>query len=449
MGWFPFGPDDNDSWRLDIVALLAVTGESFIGEHAQALTSSKICMLPRIMPAPHALLQLRRPASLPSETAKVVGVYSGVVLDTVGFFANIIHPIDQLRPFDFQVFEIKHRGYEAIRSALSHARDQDHELGPTPGPGQLKRRQTVSARLGGLISNAPLLGHGQHRASGIPSFTVPLHLVSILSFFMTIVLIIMGVLWEDGTSLVAICLLSIATSVIGYAARWKPQLLGRGPKIHVPNGDVVIRTREGAFIFVKCTEEVARELYWGAQECNYMVTGLKYRIFMTISAVLMMPSVILLGNSKFQMQVLCGGAFLLLNVLYWLLGLLPLESSWDLSQFDVKNVTPPDAQWVDASPDDPESGPSFTKALWYVIRESKGESAWVDLSGAMPKTPVWRKWLTEAVENAKNGNRAWPAVARKNEIMKESYKDPLDPEEDSDSSSNRRKTATATATELS
>jgi hypothetical protein len=64
---FPIGQDESGDWRLDIAALLAVTGESFIGEHAQALTSSMLCLLPRIMPAPHALLQPRRPASLPAE----------------------------------------------------------------------------------------------------------------------------------------------------------------------------------------------------------------------------------------------------------------------------------------------------------------------------------------------------------------------------------------------
>lgn len=65
MAKFPIGKGKADEWRLDIVALLAVTGESFIAEHAQAITSSAFGLLPRIMPAPHDLLQARRPASLP------------------------------------------------------------------------------------------------------------------------------------------------------------------------------------------------------------------------------------------------------------------------------------------------------------------------------------------------------------------------------------------------
>ena len=57
MAKFPRGKGKADEWRLDIVALLAVTGES--------ITSSAFGLLPRIMPAPHDLLQARRPASLP------------------------------------------------------------------------------------------------------------------------------------------------------------------------------------------------------------------------------------------------------------------------------------------------------------------------------------------------------------------------------------------------
>ena len=57
-----------------------------------------------------------------------------------------------------------------------------------------------------------------------------------------------------------------------------------------PPGDVFIRTRQGAFLLVECSAEVARELYSGVDESKYVVTGVRYRIFMTLGAVLMMPS---------------------------------------------------------------------------------------------------------------------------------------------------------------
>ncbi len=107
--WFPTGKSNSDGWRFDVITLLAVIGESSVAEHSQAITASVLCMLPRIIPAPQAMLRANRPLRMPEVKAKMAGIYSGVVLDTVGFFANIIHPLDDLKPFAFRVLEIKHK----------------------------------------------------------------------------------------------------------------------------------------------------------------------------------------------------------------------------------------------------------------------------------------------------------------------------------------------------
>ena len=62
--WFPVGKGGENGWRLDIVSLLAVIGESSMESHSQALTSSWTCILPRIIPAPQALLKATRPSRL-------------------------------------------------------------------------------------------------------------------------------------------------------------------------------------------------------------------------------------------------------------------------------------------------------------------------------------------------------------------------------------------------
>jgi hypothetical protein len=61
---------------------------------------------------------------------------------------------------------------------------------------------------------------------------------------------------------------------------------------------------------------------------------------------------------------------------------------------------------------------SFTRTLWYAVRETK-KGAWVERSGALPGTNEWKMWLKEAVINASGGpsKRKWEAVKRKNEIM--------------------------------
>jgi hypothetical protein len=85
-------------------------------------------------------------------------------------------------------------------------------------------------------------------------------------------------------------------------------------------------------------------------------------------------------------------------------------------------VTPEDAKNADEITDvnDQREGyPSFTRTLWFAIRETQ-LTGWVGRSGAAPGTRQWNKWLKEALQNAKNGNRSWDSVARKDAIMKES-----------------------------
>jgi hypothetical protein len=113
---FPWGRQDLPGWRFDVITLLAIIGESSVAEHAQTLTASTLCLLPRIIPAPQALLRPVRPQRLPEVTAKMAGVYGGVVLDTVGFFANIMHPLEAVRPFGFRVLEIRHKHEFLVRA---------------------------------------------------------------------------------------------------------------------------------------------------------------------------------------------------------------------------------------------------------------------------------------------------------------------------------------------
>ena len=65
------------TFQLDIVGFLAVLGESSVTANYQVSALSKLFYLPRLIPAPQALLPARRPTELLSKTAWVTGVYSG------------------------------------------------------------------------------------------------------------------------------------------------------------------------------------------------------------------------------------------------------------------------------------------------------------------------------------------------------------------------------------
>ncbi|KAF2962659.1 hypothetical protein GQX73_g10914 [Xylaria multiplex] len=473
QAWFASDGDGEGpmGWRLDVVTLLAVIGESSIAEHAQIITASALCLLPRIIPAPQALLKPSRPQRLPETTAKMTGVYSGVVLDTVGFFANIIHPLDELQPFAFKVLEIKHTdknnagGMEvpqpnenaslwgrfrlrgrtntnlsvatrSIKGPPTDALDdeptnprgratgtsvtfpRDLESGPAPSQG-ITRRATMREKAQDFLAN-PTLANTAKRPAIPATLYSPIHILEVFSVVLTFAIIAFAAVQKDGTAIIAVTLMASASSIVGWASWWRPILMNRAHTNKVPAGDVIIRTREGAFLLIKCTEEVARELYSGTEECEYHVSGQAYRVLMGLGTFLLMASVILLGNCKWRSQIFVSAAYVVLNGLYWTMGLLPKRYFWDLSRYDFKDITPPEARNADktTNPNDLREGvKSFTRTLWWAIRETK-RTAWVQRSGAAPGTPQWQTWLAEAEAAAKAGDKDWPSVARKDEIMK-------------------------------
>lgn len=479
--WFPNVKLD---WSLDVVNLLVVIGEQAMIEHAQPITASLLCVLPRIIPAPQVFLKPSRPTRMPEVSAKMTGVYSGTTLDSVGFFANIITPLDERAPFSFKVLDIRHtdrfeevqpgkkagEGWlkrtvsrvipkpkkdrsrkkrespdeenpaqedqlvaeqlagEQLAAAHSSARDfavpSTNGQGPrsntddnhTPQP--LQRRKTAHEAVQDLLSHPTMAVSGE-RPAVPPRLFSPIHILGVLSFLISVGILVSAIIWKDGNAILAVLLVSLMSSVVGFASFWRPLLMSRRHTNEVPAGDVMIRTREGAFILVRCTEDVARELYSGTEECQYYVNGRTYRLLMAVGTVLLMFSVVLLGNCQWNSQVFIGGSYIVLNGLYWGLGMLPQTYFWDLSRYTWNEVTEDDAKHADLVTDENdqrEGHPSFTRTLWYAIRETK-RTGWVQISGAAPGTDQWKQWLREAEENARAGVRDWKAVERKNVIM--------------------------------
>lgn len=454
--WFSSDSDPDQGpkgWRLDVVTLLAVIGESSIGDHSQTITASMLCLLPRLIPAPQALLKASRPSRLPETAAKVTGVHSGVSLESVGFFANILHPVDEFAPFAFKAIRISHKDqYEAADVEMPHAPATDHSRvgnfvrrltkrgtnayahvhripGPpangrsndveaqAPAPG-ITRRQTVKERVTDYITSPTLL-HSAKRPAVPAALWSPVHLLSVFSMILTFSIISFAAWERDGTAILGVSLVSLASSVVGAASWWRPLLMKRRSTSKVPDGDVVIRTREGAFLLVECTENVARELYAGTEECEYRVGSQAYKVLMGLGTFLLMVSVILLGNCKWNSQIFIGAAYISLNGMYWIMGLLPRRYFWDLSRYCVEDITPSDSKEADKTTDDsdPTKIKSFTRTLWYCIRETK-RTAWVERSGAAPGTRQWKAWLREAEREAEAGHRDWDAIGRKDDFMK-------------------------------
>ncbi|RKF71863.1 hypothetical protein GcC1_096020 [Golovinomyces cichoracearum] len=444
--WFPQGQNAESGWRLDIVSLLAVIGESSMDSHLQVLTSSWYCVLPRLIPAPQALLKPLRPTRLPQINAAVVGVHNGTLVPTLNYFPEILHPIDDLPAFGFKVLQITHRdeknrmssrdlkssssnhsynhnhsNHNKINSIASRQEENDQMLASAnTDPRVIESGYKAPARKSTMRNLKRMMTKDDNRPRIPARHASPLNIITIISFFWTFALMIWAGIIGDGTAILALATISMVSSVVGLASWWHPVLMSRPSKAKVPAGDVVIRTREGAFLLVQCDEAVARELYTGTEECKYYVTTEGYPILVGMGTVLLMISVVLLGNCGFIMQAAIGLSYMVLNGVFWAASLLDKTRFWDLSYYDVKDVTPDDSRDAHLPSNDftgdQEQRPSFTRTMWYAIRETK-KIGWVKRGGAAPKTAEWDEWLRIAEHNAIQGNREWPAVLMRDYVV--------------------------------
>lgn len=392
---------------------------------------------------------------MPDFPAKVAGVCSGVVLDTLGFFANIIHPLDDLPNYGFKMIQVKHRNgqnpgpfdttYAGEKNSMDATssyqmedlrRRQRYREGSRRSQSSSRaRRQSGTAYTSDIEQGNQIRQHHRERSIDPMSETFtasteerpvitskwssPTSIISAASFLLTGVIMGMMAYWKDGVALLAVGIVSLGTSVIGYASWWRPVLMVRARRDKVTAGDIVVRTQQGGFILVQCSDEVARELYAGTAECEYHVGDRAHKLLMALGTAMLMVSIVLLGNVGFEGQTMVGASYIVLNGAYWLASMVSKEHYWDLSRYEWRDVTPRDARHADRTtdPNDMCDGyRSFTRTLWYVIRETK-DARWAQRSGAAPGTRRWRQRLREAEEHARAGNRRWAAVRRRDHIF--------------------------------
>ena len=340
-------PDGRTAWNLDVVGLLTVIGESAMSLHSQLITASYTCLLPRLLPAPQAFIKTSRESTLPSEAATVIGVYSGSLVHSLHYFASLLHPVDELKPYSVHELTIT------------------HNLDKKDANGCIYLRRFA-----------------------------PLKVVTVCSCILTLVLLVWSIVIHDGAAFFAILLISLASSILSFSSLWTPKVRLRKVDNEVPRGDMIVKSDHGAFLVVHCSEEVARELYVGKEECDYKVPMQPFRMLIALGTLLYMVSVILMSNCSWNMQVSLGAAYLILNVVYWALAMVPLDWHWDLS-----------SRYVVRENRIFETG-NYTEAVWRAIYVS-GKTTWVEDSKAIPTTKMWKDWLNKAGQNIKDHN--WDA----------------------------------------
>lgn len=230
--------------------------------------------------------------------------------------------------------------------------------------------------------------------------TGPLSWVTLLGFFLSLSLFIVSIVVGDGMPLLATVFLSFLSTLIGIANKWSLKLPQRQKGTDPPCGDVVIRYPNGSYLYVKCNEDVARELYFAPEEIEYNISNPStYRMISLVSTLILMLGIIFLANAKLQLQFAWAAAYII-NAAHWIAAAIPPKNHWDLSCYEVKE------QGIVGGP----NNSNFTEALWKAVLLAKS-TRWVRAGKAAPETTVWDEWLHEAGENAKLcGNHVGPLI---------------------------------------
>jgi hypothetical protein len=144
-------------------------------------------------------------------------------------------------------------------------------------------------------------------------------------------------------------------------------------------------------IIVRCNEDIARELYFGTERCDYYASERIFQFLAALGTLTFMASVVFLANCTWPIQASVGLIYVCLNGLYWLAALLPAHKHWDLSGYIVRDG------------DECKQFKTYTEVLTEVIRRT-GEIRWLKQANAVPETDAWNKWLLEAKANLHNPN---------------------------------------------
>lgn len=321
--------------------------------HAPLVTGSWICCVPRLIIAPQAFLKPMRPSSFKlavNPDAVAVGIYSGNVKLHLNYFPNIIHNL------------------EALPENTVHEVD----VGRRP---ELKGNQ------------------GQKMPLPKPNLLGPVGILPALGFVMSIGLLALAIVKNDGAAVVALTLLSVTSSFTGIGSLWDLQLQTRPSSDRdgvLPRADVLVRDTKGTFLIIHCDESIARELYFTQDSCNYR---LKYGIFRICSGLATfshMAGVVFLANCTWLLQAAIGLAYLILNGSYWFGAVLSPRVAWDLDLYDVHET-----------PSSSEGPMTYTQCLWTVAVKTK-TMRWARLGGIVPATEAWAEWVREAEENCES-----------------------------------------------
>lgn len=394
---------------LDIVGLVAILGEASTVKTARISASSWWHVFPRLMPAPQALLTHERDRQLPTAKGVVIGCYSGNLVRELNFFCQLLHPREM------EKHEVE---FLTVKKKEGKEDSKPYEMSHTGGVSSLS--------LSGFATSAALIG--------------------------------LAIKYNDGWALLGIILLSLTSTLIGFASRWN--LIWERPDYdfsrNIPDSDVVIHYPSiGAFRVIRCDEPTHR-LYFVPETVEPLLHDRFYRIMALSGTITLIFGLICIGNAQKILQLAFASTFIFLNVISWIISALPVEHQWahnyDIILHKVKHqpaslssvatetinkqvtmnsrlnhTSSKDVEKTAGfSPISPRNtgfsgfsgkgtispfrriakGHGFTRTMWTVIALT-GTSEWLVRASIGPRNPFWNQWYTKAGEAAAGNHPDW------------------------------------------
>ncbi|KAF8246853.1 hypothetical protein K440DRAFT_644355 [Wilcoxina mikolae CBS 423.85] len=204
----------------------------------------------------------------------------------------------------------------------------------------------VDQRKGYTLQEVHVRHNNSHPSRTIkPKILGPTGILSIFGMLLSVGLVFFALFIGDGTAVFAVGLLALTSTLTGI----------------------------GSFVLVHCTEEVARELYFGQESCEYALNDTWFRITAGAGTFTLIAAVVFLANCKWELQATIAVVYIALNSFYWFAAVLPQSWGWGLSVYkvDVKDD-------VDAD--------SYTGVLTEI---TKHWSRWLDIAEARHMDPEW------------------------------------------------------------
>ncbi|KAI0381136.1 hypothetical protein F5Y04DRAFT_84638 [Hypomontagnella monticulosa] len=396
-----FGHDvspPSTAWKFQFVVVLPLLGTSICSAHLQAIRFSKLSLLPRLLPSSS---HFGTTYNFTSSVVKMCGAPTPRIQYEAPAWLHELIPFDKLPPWGFQEWDLK-SNIEAIER---------------PIPLRLRLSST--------------------------------RLLTLLSFAMTLGLIVYSLVKHDAVGCIALVSLALSTSCSSMAIFNGPIILpfspgssvihkglkyrvtepkslpkttitytAPDPTIHASNSikrknGIVTLTRNEAFVVMHCSPLLDVFIFL-TMDIETLSRESRLTPWHILATLLYLCGLVLLSISRWETQVATGAFYLITLGLYTTFNPGYLKPEIEIQARQHFSVGCDDAHKFKPDLRGRERYPSFARTLWYAIRATR-ETEWVLRNEVVPGTPQWREWLDEAKRNV--DNKDWPAVSELERIM--------------------------------